>query len=117
MTWEALNNISDDNSRNLVIVVNDFSTGAHTPLTIGAWHASPTTCALVVYRSFNASSRRFSTFGAPGQALYLRYPGRNPWLPSAVSSTTRRCIQNLDIKYIGRFTVMTSMRWRRHHAG
>ena len=25
MTWEALNNISDDNDRNLVIVVNDLS--------------------------------------------------------------------------------------------
>jgi 1-deoxy-D-xylulose-5-phosphate synthase len=67
MTWEALNNISDDNDRNLVIVVND--NGRSYAPTIGgmARHLNRVRTA-ETYRDLSLRSSRIAgRFGAGGR--------------------------------------------------
>lgn len=100
MTWEALNNISDDNSRNLVIVVNDNGR-SYAPTIGGMARFLNDVRTRRSYRSLNASSRRFfDLFGAPGQALYRGIRGGTHGFLSRFTNN-EALYSNLDIKYIG----------------
>src|SRR3954463_1908448 len=70
MTWEALNNISDDNSRRLVIVVNDNGR-SYAPTIGGMARFLNTVRTGRAYRDlYRKSERLFGKFGAPGRAIY-----------------------------------------------
>jgi 1-deoxy-D-xylulose-5-phosphate synthase len=100
MTWEALNNISDDNSRNLVIVVNDNGR-SYAPTIGGMARFLNDVRTRRSYRSLYASSRRFfNLFGAPGRALYRGIRGGTHGFLSRFSNN-EALYSNLDIKYIG----------------
>ncbi|MEP6478290.1 MAG: 1-deoxy-D-xylulose-5-phosphate synthase [Rhodoglobus sp.] len=100
MTWEALNNISDDNSRKLVIVVND--NGRSYAPTIGgmAHFLNDVRTRNTYYRAYRTSRKVFGLFGGPGRALYrgLR-GGLHGFL--ARFTNNEALYSNLDIKYIG----------------
>ncbi|GAA1726716.1 1-deoxy-D-xylulose-5-phosphate synthase [Microcella frigidaquae] len=100
MTWEALNNISDDNSRNLVIVVND--NGRSYAPTIGgmARFLSTVRTRRSYYRFRRGTERAFGFLGAPGRAMYR---GMRGGLHGFLSRFTNNeaLYSNLDIKYIG----------------
>ena len=100
MTWEALNNISDDNKRKLVIVVND--NGRSYAPTIGSMARFLNTVRTRrSYRNLYLSSRNlFDRFGAPGQALYRGVRGGLHGFLSRFSNN-EALYSNLDIKYIG----------------
>ena len=100
MTWEALNNISDDNKRNLVIVVNDNGR-SYAPTIGGMARFLNTVRTRRSYRSLHLSSRSlFDRFGAPGQALYRGMRGGLHGFLSRFSNN-EALYSNLDIKYIG----------------
>ena len=100
MTWEALNNISDDNSRNLVMVVNDNGR-SYAPTIGGMARFLNDVRTRRSYRSLYASSRRFfDLFGAPGRALYRGIRGGTHGFLSRFSNN-EALYSNLDIKYIG----------------
>src|SRR6187402_2167403 len=70
MTWEALNNISDDNMRRLVIVVNDNGR-SYAPTIGGMARFLNTVRTRRAYLNLHRTSERvFSKFGAPGRAFY-----------------------------------------------
>src|ERR1700710_2904710 len=100
MTWEALNNISDDNSRNLVIIVNDNGR-SYAPTIGGMARFLSTVRTRRTYRTLHLSSTKFfSHLGAPARAFYRGVRGglhgflSRFWNNEALYS-------NLDIKYIG----------------
>jgi 1-deoxy-D-xylulose-5-phosphate synthase len=100
MTWEALNNISDDNSRNLVIIVNDNGR-SYAPTIGGMARFLNGVRTRRSYRQLYVSSRRFADrFGAPGQALYRGLRGGMHGFLSRFSDN-EALYSNLDIKYIG----------------
>jgi len=100
MTWEALNNISDDNSRNLVIIVNDNGR-SYAPTIGGIARFLNDVRTRRSYRSLYASSRKFfDLFGAPGRALYRGIRGGTHGFLSRFSNN-EALYSNLDIKYIG----------------
>ena len=100
MTWEALNNISDDNSRNLVIIVNDNGR-SYAPTIGGMARFLNDVRTRRSYLSLNASSRRFfDLFGSPGQALYRGIRGGTHGFLSRFTNN-EALYSNLDIKYIG----------------
>jgi 1-deoxy-D-xylulose-5-phosphate synthase len=100
MTWEALNNISDDNSRNLVIVVNDNGR-SYAPTIGGMAHFLNDVRTRRSYRSLHRSSERvFAKFGAPGRALYRGIRGGTHGFLSRFTNN-EALYSNLDIKYIG----------------
>ncbi len=99
MTWEALNNITDDNDRNLVIVVND--NGRSYAPTIGGFARTLNAIRTENWykRSYRASKRLFSRLGPLGRVAFgaAHAAGRG-----AISAFAPRGIfPNLDIKYIG----------------
>ncbi|MER3390050.1 MAG: 1-deoxy-D-xylulose-5-phosphate synthase [Microcella sp.] len=100
MTWEALNNISDDNIRNLVIVVND--NGRSYAPTIGgmARFLSDVRTRRSYYRFRRGTERAFGYLGAPGRAVYRGVRGGLHGFLSRVSNN-ESLYSNLDIKYIG----------------
>lgn len=100
MTWEALNNISDDNSRNLVIVVND--NGRSYAPTIGgmARFLSTVRTRRSYYRFRRSTERAFGYLGAPGRAVYRGLRGGLHGFLSRFSNN-EALYSNLDIKYIG----------------
>ncbi len=100
MTWEALNNISDDNSRNLVIVVND--NGRSYAPTIGgmARFLSTVRTRRSYYRFRRDTERMFGFFGAPGRAVYRGVRGGLHGFLSRFTNN-EALYSNLDIKYIG----------------
>jgi len=100
MTWEALNNISDDNSRNLVIVVND--NGRSYAPTIGgmARFLSTVRTRRSYYRFRRGTERAFGYLGAPGRAVYRGVRGGLHGFLSRFSNN-EALYSNLDIKYIG----------------
>lgn len=100
MTWEALNNISDDNSRNLVIVVND--NGRSYAPTIGgmARFLSTVRTRRSYYRFRRGTERAFGVFGSPGRAVYRGVRGGLHGFLSRFSNN-EALYSNLDIKYIG----------------
>lgn len=100
MTWEALNNISDDNARNLVIVVNDNGR-SYAPTIGGISRFLSGVRTRRSYRSLHLSSQRlFDRFGAPGRAFYRGVRGGLHGFLSRFSNN-EALYSNLDIKYIG----------------
>ena len=100
MTWEALNNISDDNSRNLVIIVNDNGR-SYAPTIGGMAHFLNDVRTRRSYRNLYSTSRRvFSIFGAPGRALYRGIRGGTHGFLSRFTNN-EALYSNLDIKYLG----------------
>lgn len=100
MTWEALNNISDDNSRNLVIVVNDNGR-SYAPTIGGMAHFLNDVRTRKSYRRLHSTSRRvFERFGAPGRALYRGIRGGTHGFLSRLTNN-EALYSNLDIKYLG----------------
>ncbi|MDH6181030.1 1-deoxy-D-xylulose-5-phosphate synthase [Microbacteriaceae bacterium SG_E_30_P1] len=100
MTWEALNNISDDNSRNLVIIVNDNGR-SYAPTIGGMAHFLNNVRTRRSYRNLYSSSRRlFDKFGAPGRAFYRGVRGGLRGFLARFSNN-EALYSNLDIKYLG----------------
>jgi 1-deoxy-D-xylulose-5-phosphate synthase len=100
MTWEALNNISDDNSRNLVIIVNDNGR-SYAPTIGGMAHFLNDVRTRRSYRRLYSGTRRFfHTFGAPGRALYRGIRGGTHGFLSRLTNN-EALYSNLDIKYLG----------------
>ena len=100
MTWEALNNISDDNNRRLVIVVNDNGR-SYAPTIGGMARYLNEVRTRRTYRDMQKGSKRlFDNFGAPGRAIYRGTRGAlHGFLARFVNN--ERMYSNLDIKYIG----------------
>jgi 1-deoxy-D-xylulose-5-phosphate synthase len=100
MTWEALNNISDDNSRRLVIVVNDNGR-SYAPTIGGMARFLNTVRTRRGYRDlYRKSERLFGKFGAPGRAIYRGTRGAMHGFLARFSNN-EALYSNLDIKYIG----------------
>src|SRR6195952_4007047 len=100
MTWEALNNISDDNNRKLIIVVNDNGR-SYAPTIGGMARFLNTVRTRRSYRNLYLSSRRaFDRLGAPGQSLYRGVRGGLHGFLSRFSDN-EALYSNLDNKYIG----------------
>lgn len=100
MTWEALNNISDDNTRNLVIVVNDNGR-SYAPTIGGMARYLNTIRTDKHYRNLYHTSRElFNKFGTPGRAIYRGVRGGLHGFLSRFSNNDA-LYSNLDIKYIG----------------
>lgn len=100
MTWEALNNITDDNDRNLVIVVND--NGRSYAPTIGGMARFLNSVRVTGgYRDLQEGSERlFGRLGAPGRTIYRATRGAMRGLVSRASGN-QDLYANLDIKYVG----------------
>lgn len=100
MTWEALNNISDDNNRRLVIVVNDNGR-SYAPTIGGMARFLNTVRTRRGYRNlYRRSERLFGRFGAPGRAIYRGTRGAMHGFLARFSNN-EALYSNLDIKYIG----------------
>ena len=100
MTWEALNNISDDNSRNLVIIVNDNGR-SYAPTIGGMAHFLNDVRTRRSYRNLYSTSRKlFHAFGAPGRALYRGIRGGTHGFLARLTNN-EALYSNLDIKYLG----------------
>jgi 1-deoxy-D-xylulose-5-phosphate synthase len=100
MTWEALNNISDDNTRRLIIVVNDNGR-SYAPTIGGMARYLNTVRTRRTYRDLYFSSRKaFERLGPPGRAVYRGVRGGMHGFLSRFSNN-EALYSNLDIKYIG----------------
>ena len=100
MTWEALNNISDDNNRRLVIVVNDNGR-SYAPTIGGMARFLNTVRTRRGYRElYRSSERLFGKFGAPGRAIYRGTRGAMHGFLARFSNN-EALYSNLDVKYIG----------------
>ena len=100
MTWEALNNISDDNNRRLVIIVNDNGR-SYAPTIGGMARFLNTVRTRRGYRDlYRKSERLFGKFGAPGRAIYRGARGAMHGFLARFSNN-EALYSNLDIKYIG----------------
>ena len=100
MTWEALNNISDDNSRKLIIVVNDNGR-SYAPTIGGMARFLNTVRTRRAYRSLHLSSRNlFSHLGGPARAFYRGVRGGLHGFLARFTNN-EALYSNLDIKYIG----------------
>ncbi|MEL4318571.1 1-deoxy-D-xylulose-5-phosphate synthase [Leifsonia sp. YIM 134122] len=100
MTWEALNNISDDNDRRLIIVVNDNGR-SYAPTIGGMARFLNTVRTRRSYRSLYLTSREaFDKLGAPGRAVYRGFRGGLHGFLARFTNN-EALYSNLDIKYIG----------------
>lgn len=100
MTWEALNNISDDNTRRLVIIVNDNGR-SYAPTIGGMARFLSGVRTRRSYRDLRERSQRaFSLLGGPGRALYRGVRGGAHGFLSRLTNN-EALYSNLDIKYIG----------------
>ena len=99
MAWEALNNISDDNDRKLVIIVND--NGRSYAPTIGGFARTLNDIRTEqTYRKLYRLSRRFfERFGWLGRSAFSMIRGAGKGLLGSV--TPKSMFPNLDLKYIG----------------
>jgi 1-deoxy-D-xylulose-5-phosphate synthase len=99
MAWEALNNISDDNDRKLVIVVND--NGRSYAPTIGglARYLNDVRTDKNYRRLYKFSKKVFYKFGVVGRLVYSAARGAGKGLLSTFAP--KGMFPNLDIKYIG----------------
>jgi 1-deoxy-D-xylulose-5-phosphate synthase len=99
MTWEALNNISDDNDRKLVIVVND--NGRSYAPTIGglARYLNGIRTEKFYRRLYRLSKKLFFKFGTIGRMAYSTIRGAGKGLLG--SFAPKGMFPNLDLKYIG----------------
>ncbi|WP_158864530.1 1-deoxy-D-xylulose-5-phosphate synthase [Leifsonia sp. AG29] len=100
MTWEALNNITDDNNRRLIIVVNDNGR-SYAPTIGGMARFLNTVRTRRTYRNLYLSSQRaFDRLGTPGRSFYRGVRGGLHGFLSRFSNN-EALYSNLDIKYIG----------------
>jgi 1-deoxy-D-xylulose-5-phosphate synthase len=100
MTWEALNNISDDNNRRLIIVVNDNGR-SYAPTIGGMARFLNTVRTRRSYRDLYFGSRAaFDRLGGPGRALYRGVRGGLHGFLSRFANN-EALYSNLDIKYLG----------------
>ena len=100
MTWEALNNITDDNDRNLVIVVNDNGR-SYAPTIGGMARFLNSVRSKGAYRDLQEGSEKlFSRLGRPGRTLYRGTRGALHGFLSRASNNDH-LYSNLDIKYLG----------------
>lgn len=99
MTWEALNNISDDNDRKLVIVVND--NGRSYAPTIGglAKYLNGIRTEKIYRKMYRVSRKFFEKFGLVGTLAYSAARGFGKGLLG--SFAPKGMFPNLDLKYIG----------------
>jgi len=99
MTWEALNNISDDNDRKLVIIVND--NGRSYAPTIGGFarYLNAIRTQSAYRKAYRVSKRFFESFGLLGRLTYSAARGAGKGL--LASFAPGGLFPNLDIKYIG----------------
>lgn len=99
MTWEALNNITDDNDRRLVIVVND--NGRSYAPTIGglARYLNEIRTEKIYQKAYRFSRAFFEKFGILGRMVFSTARGAGKGLLSSV--TPKGMFPNLDMKYIG----------------
>ena len=100
MTWEAHNNISDDNERNLVIVVND--NGRSYAPTIGgmARYLNRVRTTEGYENLRRGSDSFFRKLGPAGRAVYRGVRGGTHGFLSRFSNNAA-LYSNLDIKYLG----------------
>ncbi|WP_106813950.1 1-deoxy-D-xylulose-5-phosphate synthase [Microbacterium timonense] len=100
MTWEALNNISDDNDRNLVIVVND--NGRSYAPTIGgmARYLNRVRTAESYRNLHRGSDNLFRKLGPAARAVYRGVRGGTHGFLSRFTNNAA-LYSNLDIKYLG----------------
>ncbi len=100
MTWEALNNISDDNTRRLIIIVNDNGR-SYAPTIGGMARFLNTVRTRRSYRNLYLTSQKaFDHLGAPGRAVYRGMRGGLHGFLARFSNN-EALYSNLDIKYIG----------------
>ena len=101
MTWEALNNISDDNDRNLVIVVND--NGRSYAPTIGGMARYLNRVRTADTYQHPASRLRLRCSASSGPAARAVYRGVRGGTHGFLSRFTNNAAlySNLDIKYLG----------------
>lgn len=100
MTWEALNNISDDNDRNLVIIVNDNGR-SYAPTIGGMARFLDSVRTRPSYRDLRKGSEKvFGIFGSVGRAFYRGFRGGARGFVSRFTNN-ESLYSNLDIKYIG----------------
>ncbi|GAA1989076.1 1-deoxy-D-xylulose-5-phosphate synthase [Microbacterium pumilum] len=100
MTWEALNNISDDNDRNLIIVVND--NGRSYAPTIGgmARYLNRVRTADTYRNLHRGSDQMFRRLGPAARAVYRGVRGGTHGFLSRFINNAA-LYSNLDIKYLG----------------
>ncbi|PTL73843.1 1-deoxy-D-xylulose-5-phosphate synthase [Rathayibacter caricis DSM 15933] len=100
MTWEALNNISDDNARGLVIVVNDNGR-SYAPTIGGMARFLNGVRTKRSYRTLHRGSRAVSErLGSPAAAVYRGVRGGlHGFLSRFINNEA--LYSNLDIKYLG----------------
>jgi 1-deoxy-D-xylulose-5-phosphate synthase len=100
MTWEALNNISHDNTRNLVIVVNDNGR-SYAPTIGGIARYLDRVRTRPTYRNLHFSSRKaFAKMGPTARAFYRGVRGGIHGFLSRFTNN-QALYANLDIKYLG----------------
>ncbi|HEV7847728.1 MAG TPA: 1-deoxy-D-xylulose-5-phosphate synthase [Mycetocola sp.] len=100
MTWEALNNISDDNTRKLIIVVNDNGR-SYAPTIGGMARFLNTVRTRRTYRDLYLTSQKaFDHLGSPGRAVYRGVRGGMHGFLARFSNN-EALYSNLDIKYLG----------------
>ena len=100
MTWEALNNITDDNQRNLVIVVNDNGR-SYAPTIGGMSRYMNRVRTAAAYKDLHKKSDRlFRLFGPMGRALFRGIRGGTHGFLSRFTNN-EELYSNLDIKYLG----------------
>ena len=100
MTWEALNNITDDNARGLVIVVNDNGR-SYAPTIGGMARFLNSVRTQDTYLDLQEGSEKlFSRLGKPGRSLYRGVRGGLHGFLSRASNNDH-LFSNLDIKYLG----------------
>lgn len=100
MTWEALNNISHDNSRNLVIIVNDNGR-SYAPTIGGMARFLDTVRTQKTYRRLHfSSSKAFEKMGPYARAFYRGVRGGVHGFLSRFTNN-QDLYSNLDIKYLG----------------
>ena len=100
MTWEALNNISDDNDRNLVIVVNDNGR-SYAPTIGGMARYLNRVRTADAYRNLHEGSATLSRkLGPAARALYRGVRGGTHGFLSRFTNNAA-LYSNLDIKYLG----------------
>lgn len=100
MTWEALNNISDDNDRNLIVVVNDNGR-SYAPTIGGMARFLSSVRTQRSYKTWRMRSEQFfAKLGHPGRAFYRGVRGGTRGFLSRFTNN-KDLYSNLDIKYIG----------------
>jgi 1-deoxy-D-xylulose-5-phosphate synthase len=100
MTWEALNNITDDNDRNLVIVVNDNGR-SYAPTIGGMARYLNRVRTNDTYRTLHrGSDSLFRSLGPAARAVYRGVRGGTHGFLSRFTNN-EALYSNLDIKYLG----------------